>query len=228
MKLRLEDKKKAIELRLQGKTFGEIREIIPNLSKSTLSGWLSKIRLSKEQENQLRENIEKAIHNGRAKAGLTKRLDKQERVRKIIIASKKECNSLIKNTLFLSGIIFYWAEGNKKTEFFQFTNSDYRAIKLMMKWLTEICSIPKDSIKIRLYIHKLYSHENCEDFWAKITDVPKENFQKTVYKPTIHKIKKNPEYKGCVQLRVLKRDFYWKVMGWIEGISDYYNLNMPL
>lgn len=228
MKLRLEDKKRATELRLQGRTFGEIRKIIPNLSKSTLSGWINQVRLSKEQERTLNENIEKAINNGRSKAALTKRLKKQERVKKIILDSKKECNGLINNTIFLAGIIFYWAEGNKKTEFFQFTNSDPRAVKLMMKWLTEVCGVSKDNIKIRLYIHKLYSHENCEDFWSKIIDVPKDNFQKTIYKPTIHKVKKNPEYKGCVQLRVLRRDFYWKVMGWIEGISDYYHLNLPL
>ena len=52
MKLGLEDKRKAIALRQDGYTNNEIRKIIPNLSKGTISGWLKNIELSPEHRKR--------------------------------------------------------------------------------------------------------------------------------------------------------------------------------
>ena len=219
MKLRLEDKTKAIKLRIQGRTYREIRTAIPNLSKSTLSGWLKNFRLTPGQKAKLEQNIYKIGCDARMKAGWTKRQIKQKKIESIFMKSTSEYQELADNRLFLTGLVLYWGEGNKKTEMFQFTNSDPQAISVMMKWLIEICQIPKEKIKIRLYIHTIYAHENCEEFWSKVVKIPTDKFSKTIYKPTIHRKKKNPAYKGCVQLRVLKTDFYWKVMGWLRAIT---------
>jgi len=220
MKFRLEDKNKAIELRIRGKTYRVIRSIIPNLSKSTLSGWLKGIKLTPEQEKKLQENINKSTYNARVKAAWTKKKLKKEKIELIYKEAKKEYYLLKQSSLFLVGLTLYWAEGNKKTEMFQFTNSDPRAVKIIMDWLLKICKIPKKDIKPRIYIHKIYAHENCEKFWSGITKIPVNKFQKTIFKPTTHKTKKNPFYKGCIQLRVLKIDFYRKVMGWLIALSE--------
>jgi hypothetical protein len=220
MKLRLEDKKQAIELRLRGKSYREIMAVIPNLQKSTLSGWLRNVRLTSEQEARLKKNLQKIIHNARIRAAWAKKKKKQKRIKRFTKEAKKDYLSLSKNPLFLIGLVLYWAEGAKKHEVFQFTNSDPRAVKAMMRWLTEICEIPKEKIKIRVFIHKVYAHENCEKFWSKITGVPISKLQKTIYKPTLHKVKKNPQYKGCVQLRVYSVEFFWKIMGWIQKLAE--------
>jgi len=228
MKLRLEDKNRAIDLRIQGKTYSEIRSKISNLSKSTLSGWLSKMRLTPKQSELLKGNLERINYNARVKAGWTKKAKKREKIRVIFQQAENEYQNLKNNNLFLIGLSLYWAEGNKKTEMFQFTNSDPEAIKIVIKWLVEIYLIPKEKIKIRLYIHKVYAHENCEKFWSKTTGIPYQKFQKTIYKPTAHKMKKNPDYKGCIQLRVLKTDFYWKVMGLIKALINDQFYKRPL
>jgi len=90
----------------------------------------------------------------------------------------------------------------------------------MLNWLVRYCQITKQDVKIRLYIHKIYADKQCEKFWSKITGIPLDNFQRTIYKPTPHKIKKNPEYKGCVQLRVLRVNLFWRIMGWIEALKE--------
>lgn len=225
MKMRLKDKKRAVGLRLQGKTYSEIITTIPNLSKSTLSGWVKNINFTLEQKQNLEKHIEEVTHSAREKSAWVKREKREKRIQKIIEKSAKEYFILSKNPFFLVCLSLYWAEGNKKTEHFQFTNSDPCAIKAIMRWLIEICGIPKDEIKFRLYMHKIYAHENCEKFWAEITGIPISNFQKTIFKPTPHKIKKNINYKGCVQLRVLKSAFYWRVMGWIQKLIKEYRLN---
>jgi NCAIR mutase (PurE)-related protein len=82
-KLRLEDKRKAIELRLQGKSYKEIMNVIPNLSKSTLFGWVKNLKLTPEQEEKLRARIGKITYNARVKAVWMKKKKKQENIQKI-------------------------------------------------------------------------------------------------------------------------------------------------
>lgn len=224
MKLRLEDKRKAIGLRVQGKTFGEIRSTIPNLSKSTLSGWLRNVKLTKEQKETLVKNIKRVTYSARVRAGWTKRIENEKKNQEIMAKARGELPSLIKNPLFLVGSVLYWAEGSRKSGYFRFTNSDPEIIKIMMQWLRKLCQVPEKKIKIRIFIHKIYAHENCEKFWSQITDIPVSKFLRTIYKPTPHKIKKNLEYKGCVQISVSGAEFFRKVMGWINGLSKVFNI----
>ncbi len=225
MKLRLEDKKKAISLRIEGKTYKEIMSIIPNLPKSTLSCWLRNVKLTKSQEKILAKNVKKIDYNARAKASWTRRQRNLARSKRIASLAKKESKKLLKNPLFLAGVVFYWAEGARKNaSYFSFSNSDPDVIKIMMDWLVKFNKIPKDKIKIRLFIHKIYALENCEGYWSKITGIPASHFLKTIYKPTPHKIKKNINYKGCVQIRVYNADFFKKMKGWKDGVVDLLNI----
>jgi hypothetical protein len=219
MKLRLADKIKAIELRTEGKSYGEIMHIIPNLSKSTLSNWLGALKLTKQEEARLKNNLKNITNNARVRAGWKKREQKLEKISNIFKEANRDYKKLSKNKLFLVGLTLYWGEGGKKTEMFDFANSDPNAISVIIRWLNEIYNIPVEKIKVRLYAHKIYAHENYEEFWSKITNVPVEKFQKTIYKPTIHQQKRNPSYKGCLQIRVLQTDFYWKVMGLLDALA---------
>lgn len=222
--MRLKDKIKAVNLRIEGKTHREIRLQIPNLAKSTLSNWLSNLKLTPKQEKKLKNNLEKINYNAKARSAWTHREKKKKRVKKFFEEAKNEYRILSKDPFFLVCLSLYWAEGNKKTQQFQFTNSDPCAIKAIMRWLLKICKIPKNEIRIRLYTHRIFASENYEKFWSKITGISINNFQKTILKETPHRIKKNPNYKGCIQLRVLKTAFYWRVMGWLKELTTEYNL----
>ena len=222
MKLRLEDKRKAIELRLQGKSYREIRVVIPNLSKSTLSGWLKYVKLTPEQEKRLRRNIKKITYSARVKAAWTKKREKQERIQKIIKEAKKELPSLLKNPLFLIGLSLYWAEGSKSNEYIQFANSDPRLIKIIMRWFRGVCKVPEEKIRIHIYIHKVYRNENCEEFWSRVAGIPVSRFGKTTYKPTPHRIKKNLDYKGVCRIETGNVDLFRRIMGWQQGISEIF------
>lgn len=225
MKPRSEDKNKAIKLRQSGYTFSDIRSIIPSLPKSTLSGWLKDIKLTEKQENKLLKRIKKKSHDGRIKANLAKKLKYEKRTQEVIDNAKKEFISFSKNPLALIGIVLYWAEGGRKHGYFQFSNSDPIIIKTMMRWLREFCKIPEEKLRIRVYIHKIYAHENCEKFWSRVANIPISKFQKTIYKPTPHKIKKNFSYKGCIQIRVVNTDLFKKVIGWQKGMIKLFNLD---
>ena len=222
MKLRLENKNRAICLRKTGLSFKEIRQQIPNLSKSTLCGWLKGIELTEQQKIRLLQKMHDGAEKARFKGSLRNREKALERIATIRNTAKHEYSELKKMTLFPIGLSLYWAEGAKKSRCFQFMNSDPQMIKLMLKWLTEIVKVNMQDIKFRLYTHKIFANESYEIFWSKITGLPVENFYKTIYKPTPHLIKKNPEYKGCVRLEITKSEIYWKMVQWQQMMIDEY------
>lgn len=221
MKLRLEQKRKAIALRIQGKSYREIRALIPNLSKSTLSGWLKNVKLTAEQEKKLKMNLEKIIWDARMKSAWTKKKKRLEQIKYTSEQAKKELPSFLKNPLFLVGLSLYWAEGSKKSGgTIQFSNSDPQMIKIMMKWFREICKVPEEKIRAHIYIHRVYKSENCEKFWSNITGIPVLRFGKTTYKPTLHKIKKNLDYKGVCRIEISNVNLFRRIIGWQQGLSD--------
>ena len=222
--MRLEDKTKAIHLRKKGLSYKEIMERIPNLSKSTLSGWLARMKLTPDQQERLEKRAKTRMEKGRIKAAIKLRENRIKRMNKTINEAEKEASKLIKSPLFLIGLVLYWCEGTQKTNTFSFINSDPLIIKLMIKWIEKICKIPKDKIRLTLYIHKIYAYENCEKFWSKQTGIPVARFKKTIYKPTPHTIKRNPDYKGCLKIECGGVELFRRFLGWRKGALKYLKL----
>ncbi|MFA4995597.1 MAG: hypothetical protein WC536_00415 [Patescibacteria group bacterium] len=216
MKLRLEEKREAIKLRRDGYSYNEIRQIIPDLSKGTLSGWLKNIELNSVQKARIISKINSGAAKGRIKGAWTNKNKAIDRIKRIKLAAAKEFDGHALNPIFSIFLSLYWAEGAKKSRCFQFVNSDPEMVKIVLKCLRTLFNIPEEEIKIRIFIHEVYSNENCEEFWSKITNIPISSFKKTVYKPTIHNIKKNIDYKGCCRLELKGSEFYWKVQKWID------------
>jgi len=212
--MRLEDKTKAIQLRKSGFSYNEIRAEIPKLSKSTISNWLNGVELSAIQKERIVNKMKNALERGRIKGAWSNQKKRQNQIQEIQGKAEKEFEELSQYPLFSVGVALYFAEGSHKFKRFQFTNSNDLIIRLMLKWLREICKITDDEITLRLYIHEIYSYENCEEYWSNITRIPKNMFLKTIYKPAPHKLKKNPYYKGCLKIEVRGSELYWKVHKW--------------
>ena len=77
-------------------------------------------------------------------------------------------------------------------------------INVMLSWIEKFWSVPRKDIGVRLFSHKLYAHERCEEQWSKEIAIPLSNFKKTIYKPTGLLVKKRPEYKGCLRVELGK------------------------
>ena len=213
MKLRLEDKRKAILLRREGYSYNEIRNIIPDLSKGTISGWLKNIELTTEHRARIIQKMATAGEKGRLKGAWTNKRKALDRITAIQNTATLEFDKLFADPLFICALSLYWAEGAKKSRGFQFVNSDPEMIMLMIKWLHKFKVADKD-IKIRLFIHSIYESEKPEEFWMRITNIPKSRLLKTIYKLTIHKIKKNHNYKGCCRIEVSGSELFWKIVKW--------------
>ena len=213
-KLYSELKPRAIELRRRGKTFSEIQADLGHIPKATLSNWLKNIELTNKQHRRIQKIMTENGLAGRQIGAQKNHQNRITRLAKIRQVAENEYSQSLKDPFFLAGLLLYLAEGSKKTEQFQFMNSDPKLIQCMVHWVIRSGKKELKDLHFRLYIHELYAHEQCENFWIKELGVRPEQFLKTIYKPTGRIYKKNPAYKGCLRLEVAGSELYWKTMAW--------------
>jgi len=216
--MKLNEKMEAIRLRKLGKSYGEIRKKV-KVSKGTLSLWLRDVKLTPTQEKRLYVTLRRRNAYKGAKVRQEKRI---ERTKQTMTEARKEAKRLLKNPLFLAGSMLYWAEGTKRYEQVNFSNSDPSMIKFMMLWFRKICKVPENKFRIGLHIHKLHCRKNIEKYWSKLTDIPLSQFQKTQIKPTSLKHRKNQLYDGTCVIRISSSELFRKIEGWrLEIISRF-------
>ena len=212
----------ARNLRKKGFGINEISRKI-DISKRTVSRWCSTIKLTRQQEKILWQRS-KTRYFENFKKYCEKR--KEKTLIKIENLKKKginEVGKISKKEFFLSGVALYWAEGFKKDHRLGFANSDPGMIKFFLKWLKN-CGIEKESVRLRVGINITYKNriKNIENYWAKITNIPIAQFNKTFYQKTIWKkeYENKDNYYGVLRIRVNKStDFLRKIKGWIEGLK---------
>ncbi len=222
---RIKEKNKALRLRLEGKSINEIALGL-NIAKSTVSLWCRDVKLGPSQIKRLAGRQEKGSYRGRMRFLEKLRRQRIKETTSLQKEGEKEVGILSRRNLFLVGIALYWSEGYTYTggEQVGFTNSDPKMILLMLRWFKEICGIPIHDITLQIKINK--SHKNrirkIEDYWATLTGVPNDQFNKTVLiKSRARKVYSNPEtYYGTLRITVrrgtrLRR----KIMGWISGLA---------
>lgn len=218
------EKEKAILLRKQGKTYGEILKEVP-VAKSTLSLWLREVGLSKPQVQRITEKKRASQLKG-AKAR------RDERVRssnEIFERSEKEVGIISPRELWLMGTMLYWAEGSKEKDWghsqgVQFINSDSKMIVVFIRWLLDILYISPENIIFRISIHEnsVNKIDEVKSFWSTVTGFPLECFDRVQYKRHNPKtIRKNigNMYNGCLCISVKKStNLLRQITGWTRGV----------
>lgn len=213
------EQKKARYLRKKGFS---IRGIVYELkcSKSSVSRWVRNIPLTETQIKRLKSNQDR----GRAKAAQHPNSPKQkwERIRNsIILKAEEEMPAAFSNLgLKILGTALYWAEGyNATRNIFLFSNSNPDMIKVMMRFLKEVCKVPIDKIKGRVNIHPHLDIRKAEGFWSEVTKIPKWNFNKPLLAISkASKQKKDSLPLGTFNIIICDVRVISKIKGWIKGL----------
>lgn len=213
------DRQKALELRLEGKSYSQIKKIL-NLSKSTLSLWLREYPLSKDQIDTLRGKNPKRIEKFRE----TMRLKHQRRLLKIYQEKKQELLPLSEKELLVAGLFLYWGEGAKTTGSVSINNTDPELLKFALFWLCKILKVPKKSIRVYLHLYKDMKMREEMEFWSKILKIPLDQFSKPYIKTSN---RENLTHKGfghgTCGLAIHKTELKEAIMMSIKAISGYYS-----
>jgi hypothetical protein len=100
-------------------------------------------------------------------------------------------------------------------------------VVFMFNWIKKYLKINQDSVKCRLFIHKVPEYENVEVFWAGKLGLQTNVFQKTIYKPTGDYLKKNPDYKGCMRLCITNVYVFRLMKAWQKLLIQYHGDMRP-
>ncbi len=217
--MKIAEKNKAIELRKQGMTIGEIIKEIP-VSKGSLSYWLRDVLLSDEQIARIKYKNE-AIKSKFIRFNELRKEKAEEDKRQISNRAAREINDISERELKLIGIVLYWAEGYKaNARHVEFINSDPAMIKLMMLWFRQICNVREEQFRIRLQIHNVSEINKAQDFWSAITGLPLTQFNRAYTKtsPTSKRKSGNLVPYGICSIRISDIRLITRIRGWIFGL----------
>jgi hypothetical protein len=95
-------------------------------------------------------------------------------------------------------------------------------VQVMNNWINLYMKPLFGKPRYRLFIHQPYKHENCEKYWQDILNLTDTDFYKTIYKPTPHKVKKNPQYKGCLRITFTTVNSLRMATAWQKLLLGYY------
>lgn len=215
--------KKALNLRLKGKSYGEIKKTL-GVPKSTLSGWFKDLELPASAQEILKEKDRKGrTHLVEYNKRRTRRI--QIKNYKTLESHKKQIQALSKYELKLVGSVLYWAEGHNKDVTGKghevcFTNSDSDMIKLYLRFLREIICVPEDKLRADIHIYPSINKEKALRFWVGATNIPREQFRITqcISRASKRKRPLNSLPYGTLKLSVGKRQNFFRIKGWIKGI----------
>lgn len=217
--MKVVEKENARILRKQGKSINQIIQET-GYSKASVSVWVRDIVLTKAQKAGLSErgrSIESV-----EKRRLSRLANEQKKTDIIIKNAKKDIDRISFNDLRLIGIILYLGEGGKtKRGMVRLANSDPMVIKIMMRFLREVCEVPENKFYGHIHTFEGANVKKTEEYWSQITGIPLNQFYKTYIKQSIaslHKRKTLPF--GTIDIGVNNTKLFLTIMGWIEKVKE--------
>ena len=228
MYLKYQEYQKAIKLRFKGKSYREIaREV--EVSKGSVSRWCKNLKLPPTAQKILAKKTNYPKEKFAAYNQLKHRLVQAEN-KKIIEDAINQIRSLSEYELLLIGAALYWAEGynaQKNKNGLQLSNSNPYLVALFLRFLREIIKIPEEKFRVSVKIHPNISPQSAVNFWAKVTNIPKECFRviDQISRASRRKRPRNTLPHGTLDLRVNGRQYLFRVKGWIDGLKHQSGLS---
>jgi len=218
-------REKAIKLRLQGKSYGEILKELNIPSKGTLSFWFKDIKLPPGAKKRLKRNILIAREQGLFAFNRRRTQGILKENKSIISQSINLIKSISGYELLLIGATLYWGEGTihhgrYRYPHLSFSNSNPEIIKTYMLFVRKILKIEESQIKAGIHIHSNIKEKMARKFWAKITGLPELKFYIFRQISRSSKLKRDKRFLpyGTAQIIVGRRQLFYKVQGYIDGI----------
>lgn len=220
-------KSKAFELRECGNSYGQIMRTLGLTSKGTLSYWFKNLELSETAKKKLENNMRIATERGLLSFNKKRTemiVKENETIRTSYLSRIKKINE---RDLTLLGTALYWGEGQKsfnnqgrRYPYLSFANSDPQMILLFLKFVKEILKTPQNKISAIAMIYPNFSSQKSINYWQTLTGIPIERFR--AYKAISRASKgirpKNLLPYGTLQIRVNRRQEFFKIRGLIDGI----------
>lgn len=206
-------------MRKSGKSYNEIINIL-NMPKSTLSEWLKNANWS----NKIKKVLEKKSRKQHVVRLQKLNLVRGELLTKLYerarIEAQKEFIQFRIYPLFIAGISIYLGEGDRASRgFVRIANINPLMIRLFVKFLEEVCGVPKRKIWASILIYPDINEKESKKFWVINSGLSNTNFSKSTLIRGRHKTKRT-QYGICtvgINSTYLKE----KIKIWIDLLPRY-------
>lgn len=215
--MKVEEKKRAIQMRKQGIAMGEIAQRL-GVAKSSVSYWVRDVQLTSVQRKKLKKQSHSRIAVERRRSARLKNTDKRRNaIRK---QAYIDAEQLVADPLWCVGVALYWGEGGKTQQTARISNSDPEVIRLMMLFFRKTCALPEEKFRGHVHTFEHCDEKSLEAYWSKVSDIPLKYFYKTYKKQSSASKKKRDTLPyGTFQIYVHDSDFFFRLMAWIQYLK---------
>jgi hypothetical protein len=128
------------------------------------------------------------------------------------------------STRQIAGIIIWWTEGTKAYKGNRWhswiypvdvTNTNPDIINRFLNFLRDDIGINESRLKLQLQIHEGDDKEEIENYWSKITRIPRIRFTKTIIRPKGNKVGKSM---GTCKVRYSDKATYLKLDDFLKNM----------
>lgn len=221
------DKALARELRLQGKSYGEICRMLKIKSKGTLSAWFRDLKLTDAAKMRLQRNQDLARKRGLLNFNHQRSKRVQSENKKALFGGAQMIGKLTQRERMLCAAALYWGEGTKsegngRSLAAVLTNTDPFMIQFYLRFVREYLNVREEKIRAQVILHDTASPNAAKVYWQKITKINSQAISITIRVSTASKRvrPKNILPYGTLQIRIHDRCLFYKMKGMINGLMQ--------
>jgi hypothetical protein len=224
-------RKEAFKLRLQGYSYNEIHAKL-GIPKSTQNVWFRHLVLSDMALARLKGRKQQGVMNGLVRRNKLQTHHARARAQKAQMLGKSEVSKLTAHDLRILGVALYWAEGYKRVIVrdgkelvahpIRLVNADPEMIQVFIRFLTTVLTINSERIIVTMRLFPHINEQAAYRYWMHITDLPREQFRKTLWFISSASKKVRPYNRlpwGTLEIQVSNTHEFHRLMGMIEGVK---------
>lgn len=193
----------AIRFRKMGYSIRNIEKRL-KIPKSTLSGWLHNVKLTKKQKEKLCKDWQNALVRARMKAVIWHNAQKQKRLK----LAEQQANKILRNinlndvnVVELGLAMLYLGEGFKKTEETGMGNTDPLILKTFVAFLQKYYRIKNNQLYCQLHLRADQDGKSLKKYWSSELNLPLSCFKFIYFDKRTTGSKTYPNYKGVCIIR---------------------------
>ncbi len=220
-------KQKAIQLRLEGRSYTEILRQLQLKSKGTLSVWFKDLKLPPKSKRLLKSNVARAFERGFFEFNKNRTLRIRSENETAYQEGMKEVGTITHRELLLVGAALYWGEGTKHEHTrgslsVIFTNSDSEMIKVFLRFIRLILKTKEERIRAGINLYDEKKIGISRKYWSNITGLPEDRFyiSQLVSRASAGKRDKNRLPYGTLSLRISDRKGFYRIKGMMAGLAQ--------
>jgi hypothetical protein len=210
------DKDQATVLRKAGMSYSEISTRM-SVPKSTISAWFK----GQNWSNQIAIECATRSRNAAAIRLMVLNTVRGNRLKKIYQDARQDAlvdfEELKFHPLFISGLMMYWAHGDKTAKGrVSLSSSDFQVIKIFRLFLENVCGAKKLRAQL-LFDPKMAEENSLKTLWTQYSGLKSDIFLKNI--KITSKNRSTRQYSGVCNIIVNSAYLKNKILKWIELIA---------